>query len=181
MQYGVLTPFCRNHSELGNVDQYAWSFGDGNRKHVQAAVEAALAAAYLYACFLTAAETRAPVQRPLVFDHQYDRVVRDLDDEYLLGPDLLVAPVTAPRVTARQVLPSGVVRLAHRRAGQGQRFLTAATPMERIPLFARAGAVIPMWAEAPPSTMGFAPEAVRLTSSSGVSSSHRRCCRRTAG
>ena len=30
MQYGVLTPFCRNHSELGNVDQYAWSFGDGS-------------------------------------------------------------------------------------------------------------------------------------------------------
>ena len=28
MQYGVLTPFCRNHSEIGNVDQYAWSFGD---------------------------------------------------------------------------------------------------------------------------------------------------------
>ena len=28
MQYGTLTPFCRNHSEIGNVDQYAWAWGD---------------------------------------------------------------------------------------------------------------------------------------------------------
>ena len=28
MQYGALTPFCRNHSEIGNVDQYAWAWGD---------------------------------------------------------------------------------------------------------------------------------------------------------
>ncbi len=48
---------------------------------------------YLYAAFLQAAETGAPVQRPLVFDYQYDPTVRDIDDEYLLGADLLVAPV----------------------------------------------------------------------------------------
>ena len=43
---------------------------------------------YIYAAFLTASETGAPVQRPLVFDHQDDPMVRDLDDEYLLraGP-----------------------------------------------------------------------------------------------
>ena len=59
-------------------------------------------------CFLTASETGAPVQRPMIFDHQYDGTVRDLDDQYLLGPDLLVAPVTAPGMTARQVyLPAG--------------------------------------------------------------------------
>ena len=165
MQYGVLTPFCRNHSELGNVDQYAWSFGDVIGEHVRAAVKLRYRLLpYLYACFLTAAETGAPVQRPLVFDYQYDGVVRDIDDEYLLGPDLLVAPVTAPGITARQVyLPAGDWYDWHtgERVG-GQRFVTAATPMERIPLYARGGAVIPMWAEAPASTMGFAPEAVEL-------------------
>ena len=35
---------------------------------------------YLYSAFLRAAETGAPVQRPLVFDHQYDAAVRVLDD-----------------------------------------------------------------------------------------------------
>ena len=31
MQYGTLTPFCRNHSEIGNVDQYAWAWGDSSK------------------------------------------------------------------------------------------------------------------------------------------------------
>ena len=122
MQYGVLTPFCRNHSEIGNVDQYAWSFGDVIGEHVRAAVKLRYRLLpYLYACFLTAAETGAPVQRPLVFDYQYDGVVRDIDDEYLLGPDLLVAPVTAAGIDRAPGLPAGrrVVRLAHRRAGRG--------------------------------------------------------------
>ena len=104
MQYGALTPFCRNHSEIGNVDQYAWSWGDV----VQAIVREALRLRYrlmpyIYAAFLAASETGAPVQRPLVFDHQDDPMVRDLDDEYLFGRDLLVAPVLEPGQTSRQV------------------------------------------------------------------------------
>ena len=45
MQYGVLTPFCRNHSEIGNVDQYAWAFGDHVLDLVREAVRSALPAA----------------------------------------------------------------------------------------------------------------------------------------
>jgi alpha-glucosidase len=165
MQYGVLTPFCRNHSEIGNVDQYAWSFGDVIGQHVRTAVELRYRLLpYLYACFLRASETGAPVQRPLVFDHQYDGTVRDLDDEYLLGPDLLVAPVIEPGVTARQVyLPAGDWYDWHTDdLVGGSRFLTAATPMDQIPIFARGGSVIPMWSEAPASTTGYHPSVLEL-------------------
>ena len=165
MQYGVLTPFCRNHSEIGNVDQYAWSFGDVIGGHVREAVKLRYRLLpYLYACFLRAAETGAPVQRPLVFDYQYEGAVRDLDDEFLLGPDLLVAPVVAPGVTARQVyLPAGDWYEWHTgKLVGGSRFHTAATPMESIPIFARGGAVIPMWPEAPASTSGYHPSIVEL-------------------
>jgi alpha-glucosidase len=165
MQCGVLTPFCRNHSEIGNVDQYAWSFGDVIGEHVRAAVKLRYRLLpYLYACFLRAAETGAPVQRPLVFDHQYDGAVRDLDDEFLLGPDLLVAPVLAPGVTARQVyLPAGDWYDWHTdELVCGSRFRTAATPMDRIPIFARGGAVIAMWPEAPASTSGYHPSLIEL-------------------
>jgi alpha-glucosidase len=119
---------------------------------------------YLYACFLEASETGAPVQRPLVFDHQYDATVRDIDDQYLLGRDLLIAPVVGPGVTGRQVyLPDGDWYDWH--TGElvaGKRFLTVVTPLDRIPIFARAGAVIPMWPEAPVSTNDYHPTVVQL-------------------
>ncbi|HZA32052.1 MAG TPA: TIM-barrel domain-containing protein, partial [Propionibacteriaceae bacterium] len=79
MQYGVLTPFCRNHSEIGNVDQYAWAWGDVIEGYVRSAISLRYRLLpYLYACFLSAAETGAPVQRPMIFDHQYDATLRDL-------------------------------------------------------------------------------------------------------
>ena len=65
-------------------------------------------------------------------------------------------------MTARQVyLPAGeLVRLVHGRGALdgGRSYVVAPTPMDRIPLYARGGAVIPMWPEAPPSTDGYHPD-----------------------
>ncbi|MDF2092139.1 glycoside hydrolase family 31 protein [Knoellia sp. 3-2P3] len=165
MQYGVLTPFCRNHSEIGNVDQYAWAWGDVVLHHVREALRLRYRLLpYIYAAFLTAAETGAPVQRPLVFDFQDDPLTRDLDDQYLFGPDLLVAPVVEAGQVARQVyLPAGEWYDWY--SGErydGTRFLRVDTPMDHIPLFARAGAVVPMWPQAPASTDGHHPDTVEL-------------------
>jgi alpha-glucosidase len=165
MQYGTLTPFCRNHSEIGTVDQYAWAWGDTVLELVRDAIALRYRLLpYIYSAFVHATETGAPVQRPLIFDHQYDALVRDIDDEYLLGPDLLVAPVTAAGQTARQVyLPAGDWYEWH--TGQsvpGGRYVLAPTPMDRIPIYARGGAVIPMWPEAPPSTAGHHPSTIEL-------------------
>ncbi len=165
MQYGTLTPFCRNHSEIGYVDQYAWSWGDTVRDLVRDAIRLRYRLLpYLYATFVRATETGAPVQRPLVFDYQYDPAVRDIDDQYLLGSDLLVAPVTTAGATARQLyLPAG--RWYDWHTGQqfdGPAFVLAHTLMDRIPLYARGGAVIPMWPQAPPSTAGYHPSAIEL-------------------
>jgi alpha-glucosidase len=165
MQYGTLTPFCRNHSEIGYVDQYVWSWGEPIQDLARAAIDLRYRLLpYLYAAFLRAAETGAPVQRALLFDYQYDATVRDLDNEYLLGPDLLVAPVISAGVTARHVYlpPGGWYDWHTDRAHSGSTFLLAETPLDRIPVFARAGAVIPMWPEAPASTDGFHPDVVEL-------------------
>ena len=165
MQYGTLTPFCRNHSIIGNVDQYAWAFGVVIEDLIRAAIELRYRLLpYIYSAFLRSTETGEPLQRPMIFDHQYDGAVCDLDDQYLFGRDLLVAPVIEAGVTARSVyLPAGEWYDWHtgeRTAGES--FLVASTPLDRIPIYARAGAVIPMWPEAPPSTSGYHPELVEL-------------------
>lgn len=165
MQYGALTPFCRNHSATGSIDQYAWSFGEEVRDLVREAVRLRYRLLpYLYACFLRAAQTGAPVQRPLVFDHQDDPGVRDIDDEYLLGPDILVAPVVEAGVTARDVyLPAGTWYEWHTgERHSGRAVVVAPAPMDRIPIYARAGAVVPMWPDAPASTALYRPRVVEL-------------------
>jgi alpha-glucosidase len=165
IQLGALTPFCRNHSETGTVDLSAWWWGDAVRDVARDAIRLRYRLMpYLYAAFVQASETGAPVQRALVFDHQDDAVVRDVDDQFLLGRDLLVAPVTESGTTARQVyLPHGEWYDWHTDEHlPGGRHIVAPTPMERIPLYARAGAVIPMWPEAPDSTAGHHPEAIEL-------------------
>ena len=165
LQAGVLTPFCRNHTMLGSVDQYVWAWGDAVRDAAREAVRLRYRLMpYLYAAFLQAAETGAPVQRPLVFDHQYDPVARSLDDQFVLGADLLVAPVLQPGTTARQVyLPAGTWYDWHTdEPSTGPCWVVAPTPMDRIPLYARAGAVLPMWPTAPASTDGHHPSAVEL-------------------
>jgi alpha-glucosidase len=90
--------------------------------------------------------------------------VHDLDDEYLFGPDLLVAPVFEPGQTARHVyLPGGDWYDWHTdELAGGGRYVLTATPMDRIPIYARGGAVIPMWPAAPASTAGHRPAAIEL-------------------
>ena len=119
---------------------------------------------YIYTSFSTATETGAPVQRPLIFDHQHDHAARDLDDEYLFGPDLLVAPVLKPGTTARQVyLPNGTWYDWHSDdVVVGPRYVRAEVTMDRIPILARGGAVIPLWPSAPASAGGYQPTTVEL-------------------
>jgi alpha-glucosidase len=164
-QCGTLTPFCRNHNAAHQSDQYPWVFGETVEELCRGALQLRYRLLpYIYSQFIRSSETGAPVQIPLVFAYQDDATTRDIDDEYLFGEHLLVAPVYTPGCTARQVyLPKGTWH--HWHTGEkfsGGRFILASTPMDQIPLYARGGAVIPMWPGAPASTMGYYPETIEL-------------------
>jgi len=163
--YAALTPFCRCHHELGSGDHYPWSFG----AEVEAIARSALELRYrllpyLYTAFRESSETGAPVQRPLVFDFQDDPRVATIDDQFLLGDALLVAPILdAGRVARSTYLPKGEFIDWHTKAAHpGASDVISPAPLGLCPLYARAGAVIPMLAEAPLTTMGHAPELVEL-------------------
>ncbi len=90
--------------------------------------------------------TGMPIARPLVFAYPSDEKVADIWDEYLLGDWLLVAPVTTAGATSRSVyLPAGrwLDYNDRKTAHAGGATITAAAPLDTIPLFVREGAIIP--------------------------------------
>jgi alpha-glucosidase len=101
---------------------------------------------YLYDLMWRAHRDYAPVIRPLFHDFPDDPACYDEQDEMLLGPALLVAPVMAPGLLGRQVyLPRGTqwidVRTGEWHEGGQSVFLQA--PLGQPPLLARAGSAIP--------------------------------------
>jgi alpha-glucosidase len=164
-QMSALSPFFRNHN-CDPVDQYPWSFG-GMWEEIcrQAICMRYRLMPYIYSAFLEAAETGAPVQRPLVFEFQTDRKAWTVTDQYMFGPHLLVAPVyERASVRKRRVyLPAGTWHeWWSEDTVRGPQTPHVETRRNRIPLFVRGGAIIPQWPEAPPSTMDYHPEAIDL-------------------
>ena len=82
-----------------------------------------------------------PVMRPLFYDFN-EELLLEIDDEYMFGPDLLVAPVTELHAASRKVyLPKGV-KWKNAFSGmifEGGRFIQVETPLEMMPLFVREG------------------------------------------
>jgi alpha-D-xyloside xylohydrolase len=95
---------------------------------------------YLYGLL----EARQPVLRPLGFGYPQDAGSWSATYELLVGSDLLAAPVTGPGTTPFVYLPPGRwVDLYTGLTVRGGRSFTRPTPLDQLPLYARAGAVIP--------------------------------------
>lgn len=104
---------------------------------------------YLYSLGRQTYETGAPFMRALFMDFPDDPNVMTIGDQYMFGPAFLVAPVTEQGRTSRKVyLPAGsdwYDYWTNRRYTGGQT-IDAAAPIERIPLFVRAGSIVPVGA-----------------------------------
>ncbi|MBM4394661.1 MAG: hypothetical protein FJ087_03100 [Deltaproteobacteria bacterium] len=112
--------------------------------------------AYSYAQARLAHEDGTPFVRPMVFGWPERPEYRDLWDQYLYGPDILVAPVWQDGVTARDVhVPPGTwVDAWTREAHEGPAVVTLPAPVHRIPILVRRGASVDLgdlaarWADA---------------------------------
>jgi alpha-glucosidase (family GH31 glycosyl hydrolase) len=85
--------------------------------------------------------------RALPLDFASDPKVAQINDEYMFGPAFLVAPVTEQGATSRQVyLPAGTdwYNFWTGERVKGGQEITVAAPIDTIPLFARAGSIVPL-------------------------------------
>ncbi|GAA1276067.1 alpha-xylosidase [Sphaerisporangium rubeum] len=141
-QFGALSPLVRFH---GTTSREPWEFPEVERLAVEALRLRYRLMPYIYSAAVASARTGSPMMRALCVDHPDDPVAWQADLEYLLGPDLLVAPMTDPDGTRQVYLPAGswVDHWTHE-VHEGGRYITVTTPLDRIPLFVRYGALIPL-------------------------------------
>lgn len=147
-QLGAFLPLFRNHASIWSRDQEPWAFGEPYLSHIRSAIELRYRLLpYLYSALWQCSQTGAPVARPLAWDYPTDQLAVEMEDEFLCGDSLLVAPVLEQGATSRAVyLPpgtwydwwSGVCR-------PGGERIEVTAPLERIPLWVKAGAVVPLW------------------------------------
>jgi alpha-glucosidase len=146
LQMSVFFPFCRAHTYLFSPDQEPWSWGEPylsiNREFIRLRYRLL---PYLYTALWQCTQTGAPIVRPLLWAFQDDPTTHTLDDEFLCGDALVVAPVLEEGATRRQVyLPAGLwYDFWTDERHEGPTWLEVEAPLERIPVFVRAGAVVP--------------------------------------
>jgi len=148
-EWGAFQPVMRVHGERDHNE--VWSYG----KHAEPILAKYLKLRYqllpyTYSVAYRSYQTGAPYMRALFMDFPEDPKVADIPDEYMYGPAFLVAPVTEQGATRRAVyLPAGCDWYnywTNERLHGGQT-IVADAPIETLPLFVRAGSIVPLGSE----------------------------------
>jgi alpha-D-xyloside xylohydrolase len=147
-EYGVFQANFRTHGSRDHNE--VWSYG----KEAEPILEKYLRLRYqlmpyIYSLGWMTHETGAPYMRALFMDFPNDPNVAGLGDEYMFGPDLLVAPVTEQGATTKRVyLPAGTDWYGYWTSERlrGGQWIDVNAPIDMIPLFVRAGSILPLGA-----------------------------------
>ncbi len=165
--WGAFCPVFRMHGErspwyereqefINNVrqltsgqDNEVWSFGEESYEILKSFlfIRENLRP-YIRECMRQASECGAPVMRPLVYDFPDDKMAWEIEDAYMFGPDLLVAPVMEAGVNTREVyLPKGAnfVESYTGKVYEGGQTVEAKAPLNVIPVFVREGKEIEVY------------------------------------
>ena len=145
MQFGLFTPLSRAHHE-GNTAVEPWMFGAEAMAAARKAIELKYTLLpYIYTIAREAYDTGIPLMRAMFLEFPTDKECRSTDTQFMFGPSLLVAPVTEQGAKTRSVyLPKG--RWYDWYTGEllsGGRYVDVPVSLDRIPLFVKAGSIIP--------------------------------------
>jgi alpha-D-xyloside xylohydrolase len=145
-QYGTFCPIFRVHGTRTNNQNELWSYGPEAQKILTEFDRLRYELMpYIYSlAWKTTSEGYTPM-RPLVMDFRTDVRAQNIGDQFLFGPAILVNPVTEPGAGSRHLyLPqSRWFDFWSGKATEGGRALDAPVSLQRIPLFVRAGSIVP--------------------------------------
>lgn len=148
-QFGTFCPIFRVHGT--STPREVWRFGKPGEVHYDTQLKfdnlRYRLMPYVYSLAWQVRATSATIMRHLVFDFRTDPRVRDIADQFMFGPALMVNPVTAYKARTRSVyLPKGTAWYDFWTGTKltGGRTVRAAAPLHRMPLYVKAGSILPM-------------------------------------
>jgi len=145
-QLGAFMPFCRNHNAMNNPDQEPWGFGESYEGAFRKAIETRYQLLpYLYTLFQEASASGAPIMRPLYYHYPNDEQACDTETAFLVGNNLLSAPISNPNATGRDVyLPAGSwFDYWDNTEYPGNSTSNIPAPLDRWPLLVRGNSILP--------------------------------------
>ncbi len=149
-QYGTFNPILRVHGTRNPDENELWSYGpDAQKILVNFDRLRYRLLPYIYSlAWMTTSQSYTPM-RPLVMDFRPDPRAQDVGDQFMYGPAFLVNPVTEPAATTRQLYlpPTKWYDFWTGSVVDGGRMINADAPLERLPLYVRAGSIVPLGPE----------------------------------
>ncbi len=145
IELGTFYPFMRSHAHCDSQAQEPWAFGPEIEAIARAAIELRYRLLpYLYTLAHRAHRSGSPLLRPLFYDFPDAAQLYQIQDQMMIGPQLMIAPVCAPGVRRRLVeLPPGHTWYDFRTgAAIDSDHLVVDAPLGEIPIFVRGGAIL---------------------------------------
>ncbi len=146
-EVAVFTPFLRNHTSIDSPDQEPWAWGSAYEGMIRGLLKLReKLMPYIYSLAWESHELGEPIIRPLVYEFQDDDNVHEIDDEFMLGPHVLLTPaLERGSMVRRAYLPK--CKWLDIRTGsevEGGAVTTIDAPLGDPPVLVREGGVVPL-------------------------------------
>jgi alpha-glucosidase len=146
MEAGTFFPVMRAHSDISVKPHFPWLYGE----EAESAIRKALDLRYqlvpvLYSLSHENHETGEPLMRPLVMEYPADEKVADLSTEWLIGQNILAAPVLDQGGHRTIYLPDDIwwdFKTGERVRGNQE--IVRDVPLDQVPIYIRGGAILPL-------------------------------------
>lgn len=147
-EYGTFCPIFRTHGHRPHNE--LWAFDKVEPILIQYDKLRYRLMPYIYSLAWRVTNKDYTIQRPLVMDWRTDPKVRDIGDQFMFGPSILVSPVLEPNASHRSLYLPDSPAWYDFWTGEsihGNQEIDANAPLDRIPLYVRSGSVIPLGPE----------------------------------